>query len=351
MSKMTREEKHSLASAAAKSRWNKVKNQAVVVEAGIEHPREDDGVLAARWPGVLNIGGVDIPVYVLSDGQRVLARIAATEALTGVKRQGDLESYLRIGSVKDFINPDSVIARMVPFRLKDVEMLPQEVKGLPSDLFIEICQGYVAALNASMDKKSGVKLSARQQQIAVKAGMFLAACAKVGLDALIDEATGYQYDRAEDALREKVKLYIAEDMRKWEKTFPDQLWEQFGRLTSWTGSIHSRPKYWGNLVMEFIYENLDPDVAEWLRKNAPAPRHGQNYHQWLTAQYGLKKLIEHIWRVIGVASTCITLDELRKHLQRIYGDNAAFHYAVKIVNRSEDVGQTLLFDPRKEKLQ
>lgn len=139
-------------------------------------------------------------------------------------------------------------------------------------------------------------------------------------------------------------------MRKWEKTFPDQLWEQFGRITNWQGPIHSRPKYWGNLVMEFIYENLDADVAEWLRLNAPKPQHGQNYHQWLSEQYGLRKLIEHIWKIIGIASTCQTLDELRKQTQQLYGKNAAFHYALKIVRKSDAAGQTLLFDPRQEPL-
>jgi hypothetical protein len=44
--------------------------------------------------------------------------------------------------------------------------------------------------------------------MAVKASMFLSACAKVGLDALIDEATGYQYDRARDALEIKLRAYL-----------------------------------------------------------------------------------------------------------------------------------------------
>jgi hypothetical protein len=61
--------------------------------------------------------------------------------------------------------------------------------------------------------------------------MFLAAYAKVGLDALIDEVTGHQYDRAQDALEIKLKAYLADEMRKWEKTFPDELWIEFGRLT------------------------------------------------------------------------------------------------------------------------
>ncbi len=80
-------------------------------------------------------------------------------------------------------------------------------------------------------------------------------------------------------------------MRKWDKTFPDELWVQFGRLTNWKGSLHQRPKYWGHLVMDLIYEYLDADVAQWLKVNAPKPMHGQNYHQWLSEQYGLKKLV------------------------------------------------------------
>jgi len=83
-------------------------------------------------------------------------------------------------------------------------------------------------------------------------------------------------------------------MRKWERTFPEQLWAEFGRLTNWKGSVHSqRPRYFGKLVMELVYDYLDKDVADWLRENAPEPRRGQNYHQWLSSQYGLKKLTEH----------------------------------------------------------
>jgi hypothetical protein len=47
-------------------------------------------------------------------------------------------------------------------------------------------------------------------------------------------------------------------MRPWEKTFPDELWKEFGRLTNWRGSVSHRPKYWGHLVMELVYEILRP---------------------------------------------------------------------------------------------
>jgi hypothetical protein len=228
---------------------------------------------------------------------------------------------------------------MVVFEQEDVAMLKQNVKGLPSDLFIEICQGYVKALDASTNPDSGVSLTDRQEEIAIKAGMFLSGCAKVGLDALIDEATGYQYIRPADALEIKLRLYLEEEMRKWEKTFPDQLWEQFGRLTKWKGKTNQRPKYWGKLVMELIYEYLDSDVAQWLRDNAPIPIKGQNYHQWMSGQYGLKRLIEHIWKVIGIANTCQDIEELRYQMANIFGKQGLqFQLKLVPIPRSEGNG-------------
>ena len=155
--------------------------------------------------------------------------------------------------------------------------------------------------------------------MAIQAGLFLSACATVGLEALIDEATGYQFEREEDALQVKLAAFLEDEMRSWEKTFPDELWQEFGRLTGWSGSLSKRPKYWGKLVMELIYDKLDEDVANWLRANAPVPRYGQNYHQWLSSQYGLKKLIEHIWMVIGMARTCHSIRELRDQVNAHYG--------------------------------
>lgn len=336
MKRLSRGERRELASSAAKARWQRQENKEIAEEAGIVVSRgvlpiAKAGLPEAVLPGVLKLAGAEIPVYHLSNGQRVLARIAATEALTGVKRQGDLESYLRVGSLKDFISLDSVLGRLVEFRLRDVEMLDQSVKGLPSDLFIEICQSYVRALDASLNPVSGVTLTDRQREIAIKASMFLSACAKVGLDALIDEATGYQHIRPEDALEMKLRLYLEEEMRKWEKTFPDQLWEQFGRLTNWKGKVNQRPKYWGKLVMKLIYEYLDPDVAQWLRDHAPQPMKGQNYHQWMTSQYGLKKLIEHIWKVVGIASTCQDIDELERKMEELYGRKPGFQYELRLL--------------------
>jgi hypothetical protein len=81
--------------------------------------------------------------------------------------------------------------------------------------------------------------------------------------------------------------------------------------------------------MKLIYEYLDPDVAEWLRENAPKPQKGQNYHQWLSSQYGLRKLVEHIWMVIGVASTCSDIEELKQQMEEKHGKKPGFQYEIR----------------------
>jgi len=266
----------------------------------------------AKYKGFLGLVGQEIPCYVLEGDVRVIGRTSATEALTGIKGGGDLEKYLSVGAFKPFVDMERVLEGMIPFRLPEVEGLDRQVKGISTDLMIEIWRGMVAALEASYRPDSGIKLTDRQSEMALKASMLLAACAKVGLDALVDEATGYQYDRARDALEVKLRAYLEQEMRRWEKTFPDELWLQFARLTKWKGSVTQRPKYWGKLVMEFIYEYLDADVAQWLRENAPKPVHGQNYHQWLSSQYGLKVTV-HALDPRNSAVGSFPADEFRRY--------------------------------------
>nr|MDQ3821156.1 P63C domain-containing protein [Acidobacteriota bacterium] len=290
---LSAERRKEIAKKAVEARWSKAKSipkepptdrsLEVVIDYATEALSDDTAPITpnlpeAKYKGYLTLmPSVEIPCYVLDSGQRVIGRTAATEMLTGIKGGGSFEKTLGVAALKPFINIDLVLEQLVPFRLPEVEGLDRAVKGLPADLFIEICQGFVAALEASQRPDSKhPPLTQRQTEMAIKAGMFLAACAKVGLDALIDEATGAQYDRDRDALEVKLRAYLEQEMRKWERTFPDELWIEFGRLTNWKGSVTQRPKYWGHLVMQLIYEYLDPDVAQWLRENAPKPRHGQN---------------------------------------------------------------------------
>ena len=262
----------------------------------------------AKWMGYLVIGDAELPVYVLDDGRRVISRTGATGVLTNNKGGGNLESYLGVEALKSYVsqNPTGI-----EFSIQGV--VNKTVVGFEAETFLDICRAYVKALAAD-DLKTE-----RQIEIATNCSLFLAACAKVGLIALIDEVTGYQYARAEDALQVKLRAFLEKEMRPWEKTFPDELWVEFARLTNWKGSVTQRPKYWGKLVMELVYEYLDEDVANWLKNNAPAPQGNLSYHRWLTSQYGLRKLLEHIWMLIGMARSCQTMRELRDRMAAQFG--------------------------------
>lgn len=264
----------------------------------------------AKWPGQLDVMGAEIACYVLDDGRRVISRTGALSFLAGGKGGGNIESYIRVEALRPFLPPnlaDQFIDINIP------QVVNKDVKALSASAFIDICRAYSRA------RDTGALTSESQVEIAKRAAMALAAFAKAGIEAAIDEATGYQYERADDALRVKLKLYLEEEMRPWEKTFPDELWIQFGRLTRWRGPIHERPKYWGKLVNELVYSYLDPDVYEWLRTHAPEPRHGRNYHQWMSGQYGLKRLVEHIWMLIGMATVCHDMPELRARMAERFG--------------------------------
>ena len=323
------ERRMQIAQDAARAKWKRAVPPELTeperADLDAEKLEPDQDMPVAHWRGSLNLVGVDVPCYVLSNGLKIIGRTSATEALTGIKGGGALEKYIAVKALEPFLDKDRVLERLVPFRLLEVEGLEKAVKGLPADLMIEVCQGFVAALQASFDPTSPhPKLTDRQREMAIKASMFLSACAKVGLEALIDEATGYQYERAEDALQVKLRAFIADELRAWEKTFPDELWLEFGRLTGWATPLRSRPKWWGKLVIEMIYDTLDPDVAAYLKVNKPAQ--GVHWHRQLTDNYGVRQLVSRCWEVVGMA----------KNLHRNSRASRSRGYALRAPTRAVD---------------
>lgn len=276
----------------------------------------------AEYYGELRLGESLIPCYVLEGGERVFSLKGVVVALMGIEG-GQLAEYIKVKALRPFLPPELIPAENdeIPALIKfdtGGHSFTKNAIGVNVERFIDLCSAYSKALQQSIITEN-FKVTDRQVEIAIRANSFLIATAKTGIIALVDEATGYQYQRASDALQFKLNLFLEDEMRKWEKTFPDQLWIEFGRLTNWKGSVHKRPKYWGKLVMELVYGYLDDDVAKWLKSNAPKPTGGANYHQWLSSQYGLKKLVEHLWQLVGMASACSSMEELRRKMAERHG--------------------------------
>lgn len=259
----------------------------------------------AKHQGELTLGSATVDCYVLSNGDRVITQRGAVKAIAN-RNSGNLGEYLGAKAIKANINKELVLGEsLVEFSIPGTQFTG---KGITSDGFIEICSAYVRALEQGMLKDP------RQQKIAFHCAALMTSFAKVGLDALIDEATGYQREREDDALQIKLAAYLCNELRPWSKLFPDQLWEQFGRLTNWRGALHSRPKWWGKLVNELVYQTLDSDVADYLRTHMPPPQHGKNYHQYFNEDFGVKKLREHILIILGMAKACRSIKELRSRV-------------------------------------
>lgn len=261
----------------------------------------------AKWKGQIDLVGDALDCYVLDTEQRVISLSATMRAIANVDT-GKLGDYIGSNSLKPFIDKDKIIGELLEFSIPGGS---RTALGLTTEHFELICRGYVQALY------KGEALTERQKEIAIKCAVLTSGLTRTGLDALIDEATGYQYERAEDALQVKLKAFIAEELRAWEKTFPDELWEEFGRLTNWQTPLQTRPKWWGKLVIEMVYDTLDTDVAEYLKSNKPDPT--VRWHQQLTENIGVRQLVSRCYEIIGMAKTCKNIKELRQKVAEHYG--------------------------------
>lgn len=306
--RMSPDERALSARQAAQARWAKMRGEQETAAA--ESASSDELTPPspfAKFPGKLDLGGASLDVYVLDTKERVVNLATAVRAIAD-REGGNLGEYIGVSSLKGYVDKDLVLGETIDFHIPGTSF---RGRGITAERFLEMCQGYVAALQA------GALNTERQREIAIKCSVLLASCAKVGLIALIDEATGYQYERAEDALQVKLRAFISEELRAWEKTFPDELWEEFGRLTNWQGSLHSRPKWWGKLVTKLIYDTLDPDVAKYLKENKPPA--GVRWHQQLTENYGARHLVSRCFEIIGMSKTCRTMPELTEKVDKHYG--------------------------------
>lgn len=308
----------------------------------------------AKYAGLLKMGSVSVEVYVLDTGDRIMSKRGAVHALTGADH-GKLDDFLDVKPLQPFLeaaktageNRGSKETNPLKDRAKTAGEIAAENKGsdavtalkykaktaaenlsffvpgagwaqgITAERFEEIITAYVTALNA------GALKTDRQREIAMRCAVMGTAYLRLGIIAAIDEATGYQHVREQDALQVTLQAYVSPHFRDWQKLFPDELWEQFGRLTKWGGPLHSRPKWWGHLVNALIYDTLEPTVSEYLRANKPSPRLGVAYHQWLTADFGARKLLEHIHQIIGIAKGCDSLWELKDKVALAFGSGPA----------------------------
>lgn len=274
----------------------------------------------AIYEGELKIGDAIIPCAVLEDGTRVLSRIGFIRTI-GRKgkakggRKYDNESktpvFLTAKNLKPFVGKDLIKnSTPVPFKLPS----GTEAIGYKAELLPQVCNVFLEAADAGV-------LAKNQSHIVEQCKILIRGFAVVGINALVDEATGYQDARARDALHKILEQYIAKELMKWTKTFPDEFYFQLFRLRGWRYSYTSikRPILVGKLTKDLVYERLAPAVVDELEKLNPKTPKGtrkHHHHRWLTRDVGHPKLREHLVSVITLMKASVKWDDFKRMINR-----------------------------------
>lgn len=279
-----------------------------------------------KYEGELDLNGFVIPCYVLEDGTRVLSGRGMQEALKMVDdTEGNrptsgtrLTRYLEQKTLYPYI-----YAGKEPGHFKPIECVigdKQKISGYEATVLADICDSFLEA-------RKHIKLSSRQKIIAEQCELLIRAFARVGIIALVDEATGYQYDREKKELQSIFKTFISEEILKWQEAFHLSFYKEIFRL--WNipfteKNIKRKPQFLGHITNRLIYQNMPKGVfvLEQLKENTPKDDKGRfkyRLHQSLTKDVGREALKKVIYTIEALASVSETREKFEKLVAEKYG--------------------------------
>ncbi len=280
----------------------------------------------ARWgtdahtavnDGSLVIGNQEIRCAVLSDGMRVLAQQTVLQTLGRARsakgktgsEAGGLPPFLAASNLHEFIGDDlREMLDPIPYR----PVTGGRAYGYQAEILPMVCDVYLEARKAGKILKS-------QEPVAEICEILVRSLAKVGIIALVDEATGYQEVRARDELRRILEFYVQAELRPWTKMFPDEFFEQVYRLQGWDyrPGMAKRTPYVGKLINKYVYDQLPPGVLDELRELNPVTDKGwrkHKHHQYLTAETGNT----HLDRQISTVTTLMRIAEDKDQFEDLF---------------------------------
>lgn len=306
--KLTAEERREIAREAAVARWDKA---------------SDKGPLAREThSGTLHIGDIDIPCSVLDTGERVFSVVALHRAMGSRQKAGarsavdgtfKLPPFLSSAAIKPFLSNDLVVPLLspIPFRPKQ---RGRAAFGYKAELLPQICEVILDA-----DQAGAMRADSAVVQ---RAHILIRGFARVGIIALVDEATGYQEVRDRLALQAILDKFLAKELAAWAKRFPDEFYQQMFRLKGWQDlSGVQRPGIVGKYTNDLVYERLAPALLEKLQQLNPKDERGHRkarHHQWLTEDIGHPALAQHLHAVVGFMRAADSWEQFIRLMNRAY---------------------------------
>lgn len=302
--KLSPDQRKEIAQKAATTRWEIEKDLIKATHGSPDHP--------------LRIGDIEIPCYVLEDGKRVLVQGDMLTALdmkqgTAGRGEGDrIVKFLSTKAIKPFANRylGDVIIKPIKFKTPS----GGTAHGYEATLLTDIC-------DAVLEARKENKLHYQQEHIAKKCEILVRSFAKVGIIALVDEATGYQEVRARDALQAYLDRVLRKELAAWVKRFPDDFFRQIYRLKKWKWSgSNRRPSVVGKYIADIVYSRLGPGILDELERLNPKveKRRKAAHHQWLTEDTGHPALSQHLYAVTGLMRMSDSWQDFMKLLDKGY---------------------------------
>lgn len=265
--------------------------------------------------GKIVIGEMELPCYVLEDGTRVLSGRGMQNALKMVDETDEtsgsrLGRYLGQKSLKPFIYKEKTLDH---YKSLECYKGTQKISGYEATILVDICDAFLEARNT-------ISLSPRQKIIADQCEILVRGFARVGIVALVDEATGYQYDRERFELQKILSAYISDEILKWQLTFTDDFYKEVYRLWQLPfipKYIKTKPSFIGKLTTKYIYDFLPKGVVEQIKEQTGKTKSGNwkyKWHQSLTPEIGK----EHLKKQIIEVTTLMSIAESKEHFNSLF---------------------------------
>ena len=290
-------ERSEIARRAVQTRWAR----AAVVEGAKSHALREDETCRSRFRGTVDFGPAEVECHVLDRGARVLTGDQLLLALGAGDRDGNPLRQLR-----RIVEPlDQVLARRaISFRTSAEGEL---VEGYEIAVLVDLCERILTARDAGLLKK-------KQLRWADSAEAVVRRCSRAGVDALVDEGTGYDRIRTRQMTQLRLQALIADGIEEWVRIVPAEFWAQLARLEGRRVVPDHLPMEWSSYVLAFVYDAVEPDVGRELRRDpgdgGAAGRFMPDPGQWLLAT-GRRRLASRMRPVIVTMNNCADVDEFR----------------------------------------
>jgi len=318
MEKMTPEERREVARRAAQARWG---------------TKEEKEVVVAPHNGIIKLGELQLPCSVLPDGTRVLHERGVMKAL-GIARSGyasnrakeaagdgaALPLFVAPINLKPFVDLELAEVLRSPIWYRPASGTHSGIphKGIRAEVLPRICNVWLKA------RDEGV-LRGKQLAVAACADIIVRGLAEVGIIALVDEVTGYQFVRPNDELRRILERYISKELARWVHTFQPDFYREMYRLRSWTldPTSHRKPGAVAKYTINLVYDRIHPDLLRELKQSRAGwedagGSKGGKLHQFLTVDAGHPRLKQHLEGVIQIMRFANDWDQLMYRMDVSY---------------------------------